>query len=52
MNAQQNNKNVEISSQDVLTDLPVTDEQADRATGGGYDDLGRLISVTDPEKAR
>ena len=35
MNAQENIKNDEINFQaDELTDLPVTDEQADRARGG------------------
>ena len=53
MNTQENKKNDKINSQaDALTDLPVTDEQADRATGGGYDQLGRLTSVTDSGVSR
>ena len=46
MNAQVNIKNEESNSQtDALTDLPVTDEQADRATGGStIDQQGRLLT--------
>jgi hypothetical protein len=49
MNAQENIKNEESNLQaDALTDLPVTDEQADRATGGyTYDQQGRLLIGTE-----
>ncbi|HZM85542.1 MAG TPA: hypothetical protein VFF31_03200 [Blastocatellia bacterium] len=43
MNEQENIKNDEINVQtDALTDLPVADEQADRARGG-FDPQGRLL---------
>jgi hypothetical protein len=49
MNAQENMKNEEINfPADALTDLPVTDEQADRATGGPqFDSQGRLLFGTE-----
>ncbi len=47
MNAQENAKNDDINLQaDTLTDLPVADEQADRATGG-FDQQGRLLIGTE-----
>jgi len=42
MNAQENIRNNEINQADALTDLPVADEQADRARGG-FDPQGRLL---------
>jgi hypothetical protein len=49
MNAQESIKNEEINSPaDKLADLPVSDEQADRATGGTqFDAKGRLIFGTE-----
>jgi hypothetical protein len=47
MKAQENIKNDEINVQaDALTDLPVADEQADRATGGGAAS-GRIYVATE-----
>ncbi len=47
MNAQENIENDEIKSQaNELTDLPVADEQADRAKGG-IDPQGRLLIGTE-----
>ena len=49
MNAKENIKNEESNVQaDTLADLPVTDEHADRATGGStFDPQGRLLIGTD-----
>lgn len=49
MNAQESMKNEEINSPaDALADLPVTGEQADRATGGAqFDSKGRLLIGTE-----
>jgi hypothetical protein len=51
MSAQENTKNEENNLQtDALTDLAVTDEQADRATGGPtFDPQGRLLIGTEGE---
>ena len=49
MKTQEKIKNDEITSQpDALTDLPVTDEQSDRATGGaGQPPSGRIFLGTE-----
>lgn len=49
MNEKENTKNEENNLQtDALTDLPVTNEQADRATGGPtFDPQGRLLIGTE-----
>jgi hypothetical protein len=49
MNAKENTKKEESSFQtDTLTDLAVSDEHADRATGGStHDPQGRLLIGTD-----
>jgi hypothetical protein len=48
MNAQENMKSDESNAQaDAMTDLPVTDEQADRAKGGAELSQGRLLMGTE-----
>ena len=49
MNTQENIKNEESNLQThAVTDLPVTDEEADRATGGStFDTQGRVLVGTD-----
>jgi hypothetical protein len=53
MNAREKTKNEEINfKSDALTDLPLADEQADRATGGSTNNQGHLIVGVDNVKLR